>query len=107
MSNAPDDAAIERAIRELLDPLDRRFHTQHFWAGVGFVVLGPLVFFVVWLFESFPWWGALVIAVGVTVVLVLVLGGVLVGLESTFARRAMAQFNARFPPGSPGRQTAL
>ena len=98
-----DEEPVEQALREILAPLDRQLARSTAFLPLALVTIVPLVYFVFWLWLDFTGRRSLVIAGGAFCALV----AVYLAWEIAVARLARRRFDVRFPPGTPGRSTAL
>jgi hypothetical protein len=98
-----NDAQVEAAVREVLTPLNRALSRLDSGMGLGLLVAGIATWKVFRRALDFAWWSSALL-----VVLAVVVAGVLwYCLEQWRVRRAVAEFDRRFPPGSAGRELAL
>ena len=108
----PDAETIRTALRETFDPLNednRRWQDQ--WMGVVLCALVgsmPLVFAVLWWGFAFQWWSALLWALFSPLAAFFFIAIQLtIRDDERLKRAAVARFDERFPPGSPGRSVAM
>jgi hypothetical protein len=99
-----NEAEVERAVREILAPLDRGIEwLNNLMAGLWFCVVTPgVTILLMWQF-GFSVWGAMSCGffgglIGLVVIFM--------NLEGILARRALRHFERRFPEGSPERPVA-
>jgi hypothetical protein len=98
-----NESSIERALRDILEPLDRHLERGNTFLAAALLGIVPTTFFVLWLIFDLSGkhalgWAALAFGV------VIVLG---VCWDAVVARLARWRFNSRFPFGSPEREAAL
>ena len=98
-----DERPVERALRDILEPLDRQLSRVTAFLPLGLVTLVPSVFFVFWLVVELSGRRSLVLAGGAFCVLV----AIYLAWEIAVARLARWRFDLRFPPGTPQRSTTL
>ncbi len=99
-----DEAGVERVVRSILLPLNRRLEVANLWGCTLFgFVLAPLLLVGLWWIE-WTWWLAVPIAVVGPFLLWVVFW---VGHDRRAAARAAAIFNQKFPPGHPDRELAV
>ncbi|MCI0458268.1 MAG: hypothetical protein L0Z62_14990 [Gemmataceae bacterium] len=106
LNNSPvaaDEQRIEKALREILCPLDRRLGLFYAVAGLCLIVGLAAVFLLTWLVWDWAWWAALLWAGGGFVALAVVL----VPVEALVMRPAVRDFHRRFPEDGPERALAL
>jgi hypothetical protein len=98
-----DERPVERALREILEPLDRQFARVTAFLPLGLVTILPGVFFASWLGLDFSIRRSLIVAGGAFCVLV----AIYLAWEIAVARLARRRFDRRFPSGTPQRSAAL
>ena len=102
-SPEPDERPVEKALRELLDPLDRHLERGRTLLAGALVLVVPAAFLLLWLVWDMAGKfaaGWAVVALGVLVVLGL-------GWEMVMERLVRWRFDRRFPHGSVTRGVAL
>lgn len=105
MSSPPggDDRSVETALRDILDPLDRRLAQVSAFFPLVLVTVVPLCFFGIWFGLDTSGRRAFALAAGPCCVLL----ALYLGWELLSSRLALRRFNRRFPPGSAERCVAL
>jgi hypothetical protein len=98
-----DEKPVERALREILAPLDRQLARVTAFLPLGLVTIVPGVFFVFWLIIDLTGRRSLVLAGGAFCALV----AIYLAWEIAVARMARWRFDHRFPSGTPQRSAAL
>src|SRR5262249_42073832 len=100
---SPREQQLEKALRDILGPLDRRLESFNTVMGLIVIVVIATVLGLLWQVWDFRWWAALLWAGGA----VMVVAMVLVFLEPLVVRPSVAAFNQRFPETSRERDDAL
>lgn len=98
-----DEKPVERALREILEPLDRQLARVSAFLPLGLITIVPSVFFYFWLGLDQTGRRSLVIAGGAFCALV----AIYLAWEIVVARMARRRFDRRFPPGTAERSAAL
>lgn len=104
LPDSTDEATVERAVRDILFPLDQRLEVTTNWGCTiaAFVAL-PLLLGILY-GGTVNGWLAGLIAVGVPFATWTVVGA---WLDSRLASQAREAFNTRFPAGDPARPLAI
>ncbi|MFO0928345.1 MAG: hypothetical protein U0736_15115 [Gemmataceae bacterium] len=105
MSSPPggDDRSVETALRDILEPLDRRLARVSAVFPLVLVTVLPAFFFAVWIGLDMSGRRAFALSAGPCCLLL----AFYLGWELLSSRLALGRFNRRFPPGSAERGTAL
>lgn len=104
-TSGPDDRSVERALRQILEPLDRHLDHVNRAFALALILVIPGVFLGLWLYPGSTIIGrhALGWAIG-AFILVILLG---IGWDALVARLARRRFDRHFPHDTPARTAAL
>ena len=100
---ATDEKPVERALREILEPLDRQLARASAFLPLGLLTIVPSVFFFFWLGLDYTGRRSLIVAGGSFCAL----AATYLAWEIVVARLARRRFDRRFPTGTVERSAAL
>ena len=98
-----DEMPVERALRAILEPLDRQLVRASALLPLGLLTIVPSVFFFFWLSLDYTGRRSLIVSGGSFCAL----AAIYLAWEILVARLARRRFDRRFPPGTAERSAAL